>query len=174
MSSPVNAPGKTSRDFVQLRRKLGLKRSKSQIIKTEINPRNYKTSTPKMTRLLGDKRRRISITSDCSGISLNTSRTSLMEASIQKVRNSRKSLTNKLKKFRPNVSRTTSPNDHILEVYEGKFTMENFDEKNCSRIKNRKELDAFDDYDFVVWELSPEKKKRNSPITAFFKKLTKI
>ena len=88
MSSPVNAPGKTSRDFVQLRRKLGLKRSKSQIIKTEINPRNYKTSTPKMTRLLGDKRRRISITSDCSGISLNTSRTSLMEASIQKVRNS--------------------------------------------------------------------------------------
>ena len=171
-------------DLGEKRRTLaGIRRCKS--VRVLQFDEKFTTSTPKPRRLsdVFEGRKSLSQKSlsglsieslnDWSIVSSGRSRTSILENSLKRAKTTRKKIRQKLKLSRNNLhekvlnrmSKTT------IEEINPDYSTDMFNGQICSRIVSVNELPSFEEYDFVVWNVSPEKKKRK--FFEFFKRSMK-
>jgi len=156
-----------------------MRRSKSvRVIQSEFE---FKMSTPKPRRLSSlmeqrESQSQLSVESlnDWSMISGNSDKsyTSMIENSLKRVKSSRKKFLKKMKISKSQVREKVWNRISSTQIQEigPDYPTGEFNSQLSTRIISSNELPSFEDYDFVVWNISPEKKKKRKFIDFFKRK----
>ena len=169
-NSPLDKNG-FRRTLSAMRRSKSIRAVQSDLHFTISTPKQERAGNPDRRNSLmpqwGKRSESIESLNNWSVISSVGSRTSVLENSLKRVRSARKNIVKKLKLSKTHLRHRVMnklSKTQVEEVSEDQSMVEDglnwvTDGHHTSRIVSVKELASFEEYDFVVWNVTPEKKK---------------